>query len=247
MSEVPSSAGDPARRIPLVLLDERPGPARERGVRDLYLREVRLQCRFALRALGAALAVAEPETGEDDGTWFAVQAALAAVAIVSRLLVGDDIRGDQAAKRLGLERGQRLCTVLATDPDSPVLDRRLRNHLEHIDQRLDEIAQDDRTSVIIDRFIVDGVRPVLFRDETHSEEAPLLRELAPRDGFVAFRGDRYDLFALRSELRRLDQAADRLLRDLAPPSEGATGVFIRLVPWARVDDEGNRIEGDPYQ
>lgn len=235
-------------RIPITVLADVPGAARDRSVRDLYVREIHLQCRFALEAFETALTFAKEDRGDHhEQLWGAVQSLLAAVAIISRLLVGDDIRGDRVAKQFGRDRGRKLRQLLRIDDDSPILDRRLRNHLEHVDQRLDDLARDERTTVIIDRFVTRGVRPVLFYDETRSEHAPLLREIAPDDGFVAFRGDSYDVFALRSELRCLAQRADELLAEPRPRSEFATGVFLRFVPWGRVDDEGRRVDGDPYK
>jgi hypothetical protein len=234
------------RRVPFSVLAVEPGPARERGTRDLYVSEVRLQCRFALSAIDTVLVPEAPDSAGDEDIWAFIQAALAAVAIVSRLLVGDDIRGDASAKAFGRDRGLKLRSLFAVPHGSPILDRRLRNHLEHVDQRLDDLVRDQRTSVVIDRFVVDGLRPLLFHDETHSEEAPLLREIAPRHGYVAFRNDSYGLFALRSELRRLELRADELLAEPRPPSQFATGVFLRLVPWGRVGDDGGLIDGDPY-
>lgn len=245
MTDDPPPVGE-SRRVPFSVLAVEPGPARERGLRDLYVTEVRLQCRFALSAIDKVLVPVVQDLGGDEDMWASIQAALAAVAIVSRLLVGDDIRGDAEAKAFGRDRGQKLRSLLAAADDSPILDRRLRNHLEHVDQRLDDLVRDHRTSVVIDRFVVDGLRPLLFHDETHSEEAPLLREVAPRHGYVAFRNDSYDLFALRSELRRLELRADELLAEPRPPSQFATGVFLRLVPWGRVGDDGRLMDGDPY-
>ena len=188
---------------------------------NLYVTEVRLQCRFALSALRQALTAAGDAHRDDEVLWSSVQAMLAAVAIVSRLLVGDDIRGNQAAKQFGLDRGERLRQELATELNSPILDRRLRNHLEHVDQRLDDLVRDERTTVLIDRFVTTGVRPQLFYDQNRSAEAPLLREFAPEDGFVLFRDDEYNLFALRAELQRLESRANELL------GEPRTAIAIR--------------------
>lgn len=110
-----------------------------------YLDEMRRQCQIALMAirdLDVALGwrpVVEhiDPAAIDENTirrWYALQAFLSASANVSKLLWPDP-RGDA-------QRGKDLRDILAVPDSSPLAPPRiLRNHFEHLDERLDRWAQ----------------------------------------------------------------------------------------------------------
>lgn len=110
-----------------------------------YVDEMRRQCQIALMAVrDLDVALSWRPTGEGfDGAamdenairrWYALQAFLAASANVSKLLWPDP-KGDA-------QRGKDLRDLLSVPDSSPLAPPRiLRNHFEHLDERLDRWAK----------------------------------------------------------------------------------------------------------
>jgi hypothetical protein len=94
--------------------------------------EIESQCASALTASGdleEALAA-----GDRRRFWYSVQGLLIASANISKLLWGND---SAAAKRRS-----SLRRLLRVGDDSPLRNRRLRNHFEHFDERLEAWVRD---------------------------------------------------------------------------------------------------------
>src|SRR2546428_224252 len=92
----------------------------------VFVREVVWQCkfvRFAADDVEASLAA-----DDRDRCWFALLGLLTAAANISKLLWGSHPRRADLRALLGVE------------DDSPLRVRKLRNDLEHFDERLDEWA-----------------------------------------------------------------------------------------------------------
>lgn len=97
-------------------------------LRDLFVDEVEMQCQFIVvgaQGLNAALR----QTDDDHVIWYHVQSMLVAAANVSKLLWGSG--GKMEAER------EPVRAYLGVTNDSPIRDTDLRNHLEHIDSRLE--------------------------------------------------------------------------------------------------------------
>jgi hypothetical protein len=76
-----------------------------------------------------------------DEFFLAVQGLLGSAANISKIFwpIGGKSAEDNKARRR-LERGHRLRKELAVPDDSPLRARAVRNHFEHMDERLDEYA-----------------------------------------------------------------------------------------------------------
>lgn len=99
--------------------------------------EVNRQCKFALKALD------DLELGQEDENenfWYSMQAFLSVVANVSKLLWGSGSSSQQ--RREGELRRKPLRDSLEVEDDSPLRDRRFRNHFDHFDERLEQQFQD---------------------------------------------------------------------------------------------------------
>jgi len=226
------------------VLASTPGPARDRGVRDLYLREVGRQSRYALAALAIAFSVPDAELdGDDSEVWPALQSA---AALVSRILDGSRVHGGQAARRHAKKRGAELRALLEVEEDSPLLERRLRDHLEHLDERLDRLALDEQRTVYVDLCIVRGQRVMAVAADQQLEEISL-REFGSHSGFAAFGGEAFDLFALRFELNRVRERVALLLQEPVPHADLLTKVSVRFVSAHRVSERSQVMHGDPYE
>ena len=106
-------------------------------------------------------------------------------------------------KILSPKPGTRRSEILRDHVDLGVIDlkacRRLRNHLEHFDERLDNWVERYDGHAFFDRNVVTGA--------TGFPEQAFLRAL---DGHTfKFHGESYDLDALRDTLEKLAEALER--------------------------------------
>lgn len=144
---------------------------------DEFVDEAGLQARFALIA---AAELDRPTA--DDRFWYAAQGFLVATANVSRLLW--PTQGNA-------ERGAELRAVFEVDDDSPLKLRRMRDHFEHFDERLDEWIATDYRRVRVDRSI-ETIHPLDLRG-AH-------RNFDPASDALTFRGESLELGPVVSAL-----------------------------------------------
>ncbi len=136
-------------------------------------------------------------TCEDDvEKWSAIQSILVAVANVSKIL--------WPQRKTYAERGKILRTLLNVDDSNLLADRKLRNHFEHYDERIEKWFENNCSAVYIDSRVdpfesIWGCNPANF----HRGYNPITQTLT-------FRGESVDLAAVRSE--RSDAADCRALK-----------------------------------
>jgi hypothetical protein len=179
---------------------------RDRTLLSLFYREVAQQARFALRAadameLGPTVVLDDSVPRDDidalleltqeakDAFWSSVQSFLVASANVSKLIWG--------------RWGDALRGPLGVRDDSPLKDRRLRNHFEHFDERLAKWADTDPMGVFIDTNTV-GADDLKVAPTVHFQ-----RNFDPDRYALTFQDEVYDLRPIIEELRRLHEAAVR--------------------------------------
>jgi hypothetical protein len=123
----------------------------------LFEIEIGRQARIALRAAAELdRAANRPET-DFDGIFGAIQALLAAAANISKVLWPVSTR---ATRDVIPRRGAILRARLTVGDDSALRDRRLRNHFEHFDERLESfIAQQTRSFADVLVGAAPGSRP----------------------------------------------------------------------------------------
>src|SRR4051794_39510760 len=147
---------------------------------QLFLSEVASQCSFAAYAWDLyERSLYDPTTENPHlATDFAIHALLAAFANLSKLLdpIAGRQRGDSvSAVTWRVTRGAALRDLLKVPPDSPILEREMRNRFEHIDEYL------DRWIIVQPRFneadFADGKPPV----PAPIEPRPPLREIRAAD------------------------------------------------------------------
>lgn len=168
--------------------------------------EMDYQCRFALMAysdLDAGLhalmnhSPTLPLRDEPDRIWYSLQGFLVACANISKLL--------QAVARSRTEHGATLRTQLGVKSDSPLASRELRNHFEHIDERLEQWARSSERQNLAFRCIgppgmISGLDP--------GDNFAMLDPISYR---VTFRDDTFDLRPMAAEVRELHQKLTAVL------------------------------------
>jgi hypothetical protein len=165
--------------------------------RLLFLLEIETQARFALRAardLKRAVNRALFHHGKTESIWYATQAFLVASANVSKLLWG-------SSERSSTER-RPIRELLGVEDDSPLRSRSLRNHFEHIDERIDRWI--DRTADELATSV-----DLHLGSAEHAVPDELFRGFDPKREEFLWADERYELEPLIHSLRAL-HAATRL-------------------------------------
>ncbi len=239
-----------AQRFSALLLPEEAGAERDWWTDHVFLREIEFQCSIAKLAQDrlneAAVKPVEPDKLR---TWDAVQSLMVAVANIAKLLDGSSARTKEG-RVAAMARAERLRRLTSTGRESVLLDRGLRNDLEHFDERLDVVLADVGWHVHSDRAIHrTGQRHVFFRNDEHGAPLLPLRELAVDINRLTVL-DRdlcshaVDLFALGTELGRLHKVVAALIDEPPPPNSVAVQMRGRFVPVGETDEKQAKQESD---
>ena len=158
---------------------------------QVYLLEVTAQC----EAVEIAAATVDMQVGSAKPNvsvvWTALQTFAIAAGDLSRLFWGQG----KAAERVDL---RAACEV--TDA-SPLYNRDFRNHLEHLDERLEEWLRTSSTRRFLDRSMGTGPPPKAFAG------GDIFRYFDTARSVLIFRGNEYDLKAIYAEATRIHPIA----------------------------------------
>ena len=152
--------------------------------------QIASQCEFALKAAEDLLNLQDP--------WYAAQNLLGAVGNISKALWGVNPTAEKAREPLRDSLGVTEDCVLRV--------RNVRNHWEHLDERLDEWWRDSVTHNYIDRNIAPG--PVIGTmiggpGAAAINQLDVFRNFNSAAGELTFWGDTFDVPAIVEELQRL--------------------------------------------
>jgi hypothetical protein len=160
---------------------------------DKFLAELQLQCYFALFSFDDMNALLNNPPGIEDmrfynhRIWHALHGVLISAANISKILW---------PHRNYAARGERLRQQLGVSDDSPLRSRSLRDHFEHVDERIEKWTG-PRVDLNIGRLEYQAGRPPF-------------RHFDPSAGAVLFAGERYDLPAVVDAIQHLLQKLDAL-------------------------------------
>ncbi len=121
----------------------------------------------------------------------------------------DGVKGTDK-KTIHRDRGQYLSKVFGVKDDSPLMNRALRNSIEHFDERLDLYLQDG---------IVGYIFPSLILPEPEDSDMPhhIFRAYYLKEGIFQVLGERYEIQPIVDEMARI--------HDLLVKFDGNGGVF----------------------
>ncbi|SCW81263.1 hypothetical protein SAMN03159304_03131 [Pseudomonas sp. NFACC24-1] len=121
----------------------------------------------------------------------------------------DGVKGTDK-KTIHRDRGQYLSKVFGVKDDSPLMNRALRNSIEHFDERLDLYLQEG---------IVGYIFPSLILSEPEDSDVPhhIFRAYYLKEGIFQVLGERYEIQPIVDEVGRI--------HDLLVKFDGSGGVF----------------------
>jgi hypothetical protein len=113
-------------------------------------------------------------------------------------------------KPLTKERGCWLRTVLTINDDHVLADRRLRNHVEHFDERIDEWAVSSKNHNFVDHII--GSRSMVAGESV--DDADTFRLYDPQANTFIFRGESFDVQLIADGLKDISTRVLERLKNL---------------------------------
>lgn len=121
----------------------------------------------------------------------------------------DGVKGTDN-KTIHKDRGQYLSKVFGVKSDSPLMNRALRNSIEHFDERLDLYLQEGIAGFIF---------PSLILEEPEDSDVPhhIFRAYYLKEGIFQVLGERYEIQPIIDELARI--------HDLLLGFDSSGGVF----------------------
>ena len=192
----------------------------EYWTRRVFLQEIEVQCRWALRAYDDMLDQIEltPRYGGSGRTFSAVQAFLTAVANVSKIFCTAAYKSPPAWRQRCEDRGRLLRRLLKVTKRSPVLSRKLRDDYEHFEERIQDWADKPASArgAPVDGILIKhgeawafiGPVGMTTRPPTRKDSMRCLRVLYFPEMTATFYHHRYNLERLRNELERIMNAAN---------------------------------------
>lgn len=170
----------------------------------VYLEQAKQECTACFAALTAFNLAIQTKTNEDP--FIHAMAFVHRAASASRILWppgGFNKKSVERSKR----RGDHLRSSLNIEDTHPIKSRRLRDHFEHFDERLDEWAEKSKHRNMVTRFI--GPRSAI--GGTGIEESDVIIQYDPSSKIFSFRGQDFDIQALATGISDLNQRIDERL------------------------------------
>jgi hypothetical protein len=179
----------------------------DRGLLEAFIREIDEQCIFALNAAGGINAGLQSGPSQDQ-IWLSIRALLTAAANISKCLWPTENRSTRSDFP---DRGEALRGALDVEDDSPLSNRDLRNHFEHMDERLETWWLEDPHHNIARRIIGPFDRTIVGL-----APGSMFEQFDPDTARVAFRGDTFELQPLVDEISQLKSQTTRFLSHRRP-------------------------------
>ncbi len=168
----------------------------ERQLLTMYSNDVHQTVEQNTRALKAAWRAA-------DRIWYCLQALLIAAANISKLL-------NLGNANFKPDEREVLQRILGINKTSPLASRELRNHFEHLDERLLDWWRKN-PYVLMDRVIGNTMIKALPGSPDHLSQSVHLRHFEPSTYTLSFHDQPYDLRPVIAELRKLAKRLEDVL------------------------------------
>ena len=173
--------------------------------RRVYLSELYKQSYFALKALES---IQSPQRTDDTqehvlSNFFSAHSFLIHVANISKLLSPPP----QTVKKYpeSEDVSRQLREMLSIEKTSPILDRTLRNHLEHFDERIHEMFRVKDEDIGYQDSNIGPLNKIKGKQRVYR-----MRHYIPETSTYIFQNERYNLKILENEVIKLNNARDRL-------------------------------------
>jgi hypothetical protein len=174
-------------------------------IEGIYLNELLVQCQYAVDAVKRMNEILASRGGPSE---FFREAGdfLQHSSAVSRLLWPPGST-NRANKKRAKRRGAHLRQALKVDDGHVLRNRTLRDHFEHLDERLDDWAETSPNKNIVDNMI--GPRAAIGGDAIKDQD--IIRMFDPTTKLIVFRGERFDIQGLVNGLTEVQsKAAERV-------------------------------------
>jgi hypothetical protein len=153
----------------------------------VFIAEIVKQTKFAKRT--AERLQATIDHFDELEVWCSIQSILVAAGNVSKIL--------WPSRKSSAARGEKLRALLDVDMGNLLSDRKLRNHFEHYDERIEDWFEKNRSAVYMDSRIDP------FESNWTSNTTNIHRAYNPLTQTLTFRGESVDLGKLLNALEEI--------------------------------------------
>ncbi|HLQ27268.1 MAG TPA: hypothetical protein VK138_15495 [Acidiferrobacterales bacterium] len=161
----------------------------DESIESVYLRELIRQCEYAI---GAVQKANEALSNQNPSEFFREAGDfLQHSSAVSRMLWPPGGINRQKKKK-ARQRGDHLRAQLSVQEGHVLQNRKLRDHFEHFDERLDEWAEASPNKIIVDNMV--GPRKAIAGDAIKDED--IMRMYDPTNKEIVFRGEKFNVQTL---------------------------------------------------
>ncbi len=150
----------------------------------IFLEEAKRQCKFSLMAVENLKRGLESD--DSDLFWFSVHGFLSAAGNLSKLL----LRAKSLSKTIGIDDGHII------------FNRKLRNHWEHFDERIEKWGSDASNRIFVDSNIGPSSKLSIF------QQASPFRNFETDTRSLTFAGDRIDIQELIDAIYKIKVKLD---------------------------------------
>ncbi|GAB2553182.1 hypothetical protein [Kribbella endophytica] len=213
------------RRIPSQTIHGTTGEVSSALRLAAYLDEIERQSRIFTRSFSNAMDAALVDNDAEE-SWRELQSAVFAAIVINRIV---DFRGEAhgwpgcskaQATRIAVERSEALRGLLSLPEPEPGATRifevrKIRNAMEHIDERLDRTTSGDEVGGFSDWYLSDGMMLVTPAEDARTRPPLGLRAFIPEVGQLFFGDDHLNMFSLDLDILQLQHQINEARRSLA--------------------------------
>jgi len=177
-------------------------------IERIYIIELLMQCAYAWDVANTMSDILNMPNSPEKIPRFFREAGyfLQHTSAISRLLWPAKTGSNDLAKK----RGSHLCEMLKVNEDHILNKRHLRNHFEHIDERLDDWGQNSPHHNLVYESI--GSRTNIRGDVITDKD--VFRLFNPQTSILSFRGEEYNVLDMVNGVRDIQSKAHERMRQI---------------------------------
>ena len=169
-------------------------------LKRIYLQQVKQECEFCLAAVTKMNEILELQDQSKNDFFREALDLVHHAAAVSRIFWPPGCR-DKKKKVRAQRRGQVLRDQLDIQSNHSIQKRKLRDHFEHFDERLDDWAENSRNKNIVGSLF--GPRSAIGGDGI--DDSDIIHHYDPATKIYSFRGEPFDIQELVTGINDIHQ------------------------------------------
>ena len=183
-------------------------------LQSIYLGEIAQECDFCFSTVAKMNEQLENDMKNQSDFFKDASDLVNHAAAISRMLWPPNDKNKQKRVR-ATRRGKALRKILDVQYNHPIQNRKLRNHFEHFDERLDDWAHNSRNKNIVRNLI--GSPNAIGGDAIDATD--IINSYDPSTRIYSFRGESFNIQELVNAITDINQRVHSVLKQIDPHYE----------------------------